>query len=194
MLYPALRDGFATEAGRFEAIAGVSHTGGPPKGDGPAQARSMAFSVDAETFLSQPELSHEMFGPSTLLVTARSREQILQIAANLAGHLTATIHGNADDFKRWGDLIDLLREKVGRLIFNGFPTGVEVSAAMQHGGPYPATTDSRTTSVGTAAIERFVRPLCFQDFPQPLLPPELHDNNPRGIWRVVNGERSRGEI
>jgi len=194
MLYPALRDEFVAEAGRFEAIPGVSRTGGPPKGDGPAQARPTAFSVDADTFLSQPELSQEMFGPSTLLVTARSREQVLAIAGNLAGHLTATIQGNADDLQQWRDLIDLLREKVGRLIFNGFPTGVEVSPAMQHGGPYPATTDCRTTSVGTAAIERFVRPICFQNFPKAVLPPELHDKNPRGIWRLVNGERTRGEV
>jgi len=194
MLYPALRDGFVAEAARFESIAGVTRAGGPPQGDGPAQVRPVAFSVDADAFLTQPELSHEMFGPSTLLVSARSRDQVLEIARNLSGHLTATIQGTADDLEQWRDLVDLLREKVGRLIFNGFPTGVEVSPAMQHGGPYPATTDSRTTSVGTAAIERFVRPICFQDFPEAALPLELRDKNPTGIWRLVNGKRTREGI
>jgi 2,5-dioxopentanoate dehydrogenase len=87
-----------------------------------------------------------------------------------------------------------LKTKAGRLVFNGYPTGVEVCHAMQHGGPYPATSDERFTSVGTAAIYRFARPVCYQNFPEHLLPPELQDANPRNIWRLVNGERTRNRI
>jgi len=105
--------------------------------------------------------------------------------------LTATIHGTPADLEEHASLISILETKAGRLIVNGFPTGVEVSPAMQHGGPYPATTDSRSTSVGTAAINRFTRPVAYQGFPQPLLAPELRDDNPRGIWRLVDGELTK---
>jgi NADP-dependent aldehyde dehydrogenase len=132
-----------------------------------------------------------LFGPSAVFVTASSREQMMRIARELEGHLTATIHGTPADLREFSDLVDVLQQKVGRLIFNGFPTGVEVCPSMQHGGPYPATTDSRTTSVGTAAIERFARPLCWQSFPQEVLPEELRDDNPRGIWRLVDGQLTR---
>lgn len=98
----------------------------------------------------------------------------------------ATIHGTPDDLREFAWLVPLLENKAGRLIFNGFPTGVEVCASMQHGGPYPATTDARSTSVGTAAIKRFARPVCYQNFPQEALPVELRDDNERGIWRLVN--------
>jgi alpha-ketoglutaric semialdehyde dehydrogenase len=160
--------------------------------EGPGgQAVATLFSTTGQTFLSHARLGEELFGPSAIFVAASSREQLLQIARGLEGHLTATIHGTPDELREYGDLIDTLQQKVGRLIFNGFPTGVEVSPAMQHGGPYPATTDARTTSVGTAAIERFVRPLCFQNFPQDQLPPELQDANPRRIWRLIDGKWER---
>jgi NADP-dependent aldehyde dehydrogenase len=110
------------------------------------------------------------------------------VARHLEGQLTATIHGTPADLEMYAPLVAILEQKAGRLIVNGFPTGVEVCPSMQHGGPYPATTDSRSTSVGTAAIERFVRPVAFQDFPQALLPAELKDGNPRRIWRLVDGE------
>ena len=119
---------------------------------------------------------------------------MLTIAHGLEGHLTATIHGTPADLREFADLVDVLQKKVGRLIFNGFPTGVEVCPSMQHGGPYPATTDARTTSVGTAAIERFVRPIAYQGFPQEALPPELRDDNPRNVWRLVDGQRTRDNL
>jgi NADP-dependent aldehyde dehydrogenase len=113
------------------------------------------------------------------------------VANNLDGQLTATIHGTPEDLAEYASLVSILEDKAGRLIFNGFPTGVEVCASMQHGGPYPATTDSRTTSVGGAAIHRFARPVAWQNFPHASLPPEVQDGNPRGIWRQVDGEMTR---
>jgi len=115
----------------------------------------------------------------------------LKIARQLEGHLTATIHGNAQDLRDFADLIAILETKVGRLIFNGFPTGVEVTHAMVHGGPYPATSDGRSTSVGSQAIFRFARPVCYQGFPDQALPEELKDKNPLGIWRMVDGQMTR---
>jgi len=129
-----------------------------------------------------------------MVVTARDKAEFLQTAQSLHGHLTATVHGTEEDLKEYYDLVHILERKVGRLIFNGYPTGVEVTHAMVHGGPYPATTDSRTTSVGTMAILRFTRPICYQNPPHALLPDELKDENPLGIWRLVNGERQRGSL
>jgi NADP-dependent aldehyde dehydrogenase len=157
-------------------------------------AAPAVFLARDDAFLSNPRLGEELFGPSTVVVTASSRGQLLEIARRMEGHLTATLHGTPSDLKDFADLVDILEQRVGRLIFNGFPTGVEVCAAMQHGGPYPATTDSRTTSVGTAAIERFVRPVAFQGFPQDALPGELRNGNPRGIWRLVDNRRTRDTI
>lgn len=112
----------------------------------------------------------------------------------MEGHLTATIHGTEQDLRDFTDLIATLENKVGRLIFNGFPTGVEVTHAMVHGGPYPATSDGRSSSVGSQAIFRFARPVCYQGFPDSVLPDALKNANPLGIWRVVDGQMSRDPI
>ena len=141
-----------------------------------------------KTFLEHPRLEEEVFGPSSILIRCDSREEIIKIAENLRGHLTATIHATAEELAEWQDLVTTLERKVGRLVINGFPTGVEVCHAMVHGGPYPATTDSRSTSVGTAAIFRFLRPVCYQNYPQELLPEALRNDNPLKIWRMVNGQ------
>src|ERR1022692_4419992 len=148
------------------------------------------FETDADTFLSS-DLDAEIFGPTTLLVRHSKRDQILEIASSLEGHLTATIHGTAQDLHDFADLISILEGKVGRLVFNGFPTGVEVCHAMVHGGPYPSTSDGRSTSVGTRAIFRFTRPVCYQGFPDDALPEELKDANPLEIWRMVDGQMTR---
>ena len=113
-----------------------------------------------------------------------SREQLMELAGSIEGQLTATLHGTEADLAAFADLIAILERKAGRLIVNGFPTGVEVCHAMVHGGPYPATSDSRATSVGTYSIYRFVRPVCYQDFPQASLPDELKNGNPLGIMRL----------
>lgn len=159
--------------------------------DGKTEAAAALLSTDASTFFAHDTLGEEVFGPSTLLVRCSLATELEQIANELEGHLTATIHGTAEDLKEFKPLIAILENKAGRLIFNGFPTGVEVCPSMVHGGPYPATTDSRSTSVGTAAILRFARPICFQNFPADALPAELHDDNSRGIWRLVDGEWRR---
>ena len=151
---------------------------------------SALFETDAATFL-EAQLDTEIFGPTTLLVQNLSRDQILAIAHSLDGHLTATIHGTEQDLRDFADLIAILENKVGRLVFNGFPTGVEVCHAMVHGGPYPSTSDGRSTSVGTQAIFRFTRPVCYQGFPDEALPQELKDANPLGIWRMVDGQMTR---
>jgi|HubBroStandDraft_4_1064222.scaffolds.fasta_scaffold02879_4 alpha-ketoglutaric semialdehyde dehydrogenase len=145
------------------------------------------FEIDGRSWLANRVLQDEVFGPATLLVHAESREELLQIARCLEGNLTATILGTADDLRDFSDLVSLLQTKVGRLIFNGSPTGVEVCEAMVHGGPYPATSDGRSTSVGGRAIFRFTRPVSFQNFPDVCLPPELQESNPMGIWRMEDG-------
>jgi len=157
-----------------------------------ALAYPALFVTDAETFLSHHTLMDEVFGPSTLVVQCGSRSQMLAAAQELEGQLTATVHGTPEDFAANADLLAILETKVGRLVCNGFPTGVEVCHAMTHGGPYPATADGRSTSVGTRAIERFVRPLCYQNAPDAALPDELKESNPLGIWRLVDGKREQG--
>lgn len=192
MLYPRIFQSYESRVDQLSAIDGV-HTvrSSTAAGAKPADARPAMFETDAHTFINHRELREEVFGPSTVVVRCGSREQMEAVARSLEGQLTATIHGTAADLAEYASLVSILEDKAGRLIFNGFPTGVEVCASMQHGGPYPATTDSRTTSVGTAAILRFARPVAYQNFPQAALPPELQDANPRKIWRLVDGEMSR---
>ncbi len=160
--------------------------------DGGPAATLLSISIDR--FLKDRQFEEEVFGPSTLLVIARVKEELLSAAHSLGGHLTATIWGTESDFREFADLVTILERKAGRLIVNGFPTGVEVCQSMVHGGPFPATTDSRTTSVGTRAITRFVRPVCYQGFSDDLLPDELKNSNPLGIWRIVDGEQTRSAI
>ena len=152
-----------------------------------SSAVSAAFSeTDAGTFLAK-----EILGPTTLVVRHATKKDLFEIVASLEGHLAAAVHGTAEDFEESAEVIHVLEQKVGRIVCNGFPTGVEVSRAMVHGGPYPATSDSRFTSVGTQAILRFARPVCFQDCPASLLPDELKDANPLKIWRDIDGQMKR---
>jgi alpha-ketoglutaric semialdehyde dehydrogenase len=165
----------------------------------PADGKSLSvgaalFETDVQSFFKDPELSEEIFGPATLLVRHSNRKDVLQAARELEGHLTATIHGTGQDLLDFADLIAILEQRVGRLVFNGFPTGVEVSHAMVHGGPYPSTSDGRSTSVGTQAIFRFTRPVCYQGFPDTALPEALKDANPLGIWRMVDGEMTKESV
>jgi NADP-dependent aldehyde dehydrogenase len=163
-------------------------------GESSEEANSVSaqvFSVGFEDFRKRPEWSQEIFGPSSILVNGSGKQDLLEAASNLEGHLTATVHGTDTDLEEYQDLLQILERKVGRVVINGYPTGVEVCHAMVHGGPYPATTAPNSTSVGTNAINRFARPLCYQDYPQELLPIELKDENERGIMRLVNGDFTR---
>jgi alpha-ketoglutaric semialdehyde dehydrogenase len=157
-------------------------------------AHPVLFKTTGSVFEQHAELADEIFGPTSTLIEMSSKAEMLSAARNLSGHLTATIHGTDGDLTSHQDLLDILEQKVGRIVINGFPTGVEVCHAMVHGGPYPSTTDGRSTSVGTASIFRFTRAVSFQNLPQSQLPPELKDENPLGIWRLINGIRTRDRI
>jgi 2,5-dioxopentanoate dehydrogenase len=185
----AYEDGLAASA----AVGGVRVVGrSDATGPNPAtDARAALLVAEAETFARNERLSHEVFGPATLAVTCGSREELIAFARSLQGQLTATVHGTARDLEEYADLLAILRRKVGRLVIDGVPTGVEVCSSTQHGGPYPATTDSRSTSVGSAAIYRFARPLAYQNAPESILPEELRAENPRGILRLVDGVLTR---
>lgn len=161
------------------------------KAEGLTGVEPTILHADYQTFIDNPHLDEEIFGPTSLVVEGNSKEEYLEIARNLSGHLTATVHGSEEELQEYSELLDILEQKVGRLIINGFPTGVEVSHAMVHGGPFPSTTDSRSTSVGTGAITRFTRPVCFQNMPNSLLPAELKNENPLGIWRLMDGEMKK---
>jgi NADP-dependent aldehyde dehydrogenase len=156
--------------------------------DHDSQARATLFQTDAISFMKYDDLSAEVFGPTTLLVRYSTVAQLPPIARSLEGQLTATIHASEEELKQSGELIGILENRAGRLVFNGFPTGVEVGHAMVHGGPFPATSDGRSTSVGTRAALRFARPVCYQDWPDSALPDELKDSNPLNIWRTVDGQ------
>ena len=190
MLYAGIRDGYEAELTKFEKVPGVRVVAkSKVEADkDKTQGRPTLLSTTARTFLDNPTLREEAFGPSSIFVAGESKEELLQIARTMDGSLTATIHGTPQDLADYADLIALLEQKAGRLVFNGFPTGVEVVPSQHHGGPYPSTTDARSTSVGTAAVYRFTRPVAYQDFPQSALPVELKDGNPLGIWRTVEGK------
>ncbi|MEP7269894.1 MAG: aldehyde dehydrogenase (NADP(+)) [Acidobacteriota bacterium] len=196
MLTPGISDayrrGVASHAGS-ESVSTIVRQEGPTSSGG-CQAGTALFQTDAASFLANAALSDEIFGPATLFVTHSNREQLLQIVRSLEGHLTATVLGSDEDLVENRDLIAILETRVGRLVFNGFPTGVEVCHSMVHGGPYPATSDGRSTSVGTRAIYRFTRAVCYQSFPQSSLPMELRNSNPLGILRMVDGQFTRESL
>lgn len=175
---------------KFSAAAGVKRLvlADTASGPGNAQAGAALFMTDASTFLANHQFMDEVFGPSTIVVECSTRAQMIEAARRLEGQLTATIHGTPDELLLCRDLVAMLETKAGRLIFNGFPTGVEVCHAMTHGGPYPATSDGRSTSVGTNAIGRFQRLISYQNFPDAALPEELREGNPLNIPRLVDGK------
>jgi alpha-ketoglutaric semialdehyde dehydrogenase len=190
MLTPAIQRSFEAGVLRLSGIHGVSTTRSPITVQ-ESQGLPALFVTDADVFLEHHEMAEEVFGPSTLVVRCGSREDLHAVARQLEGQLTATIHGTPADLDEYASLVSILEQKAGRLIVNGFPTGVEVCPSMHHGGPYPATTDTRSTSVGTAAVHRFARPVAYQNFPESLLPAELQDANLRKIWRLVDGELTK---
>lgn len=161
---------------------------------GKCSAAPVWFETDAETFCGTAALKEEIFGPSAVIVWCRHRNEVLLVAKALEGGLTAAIHASASEAAEQAALVAVLADKVGRVILNGFPTGLEVSTAIVHGGPYPATSDGRSTAVGTRAISRWARLVCYQNFADGLLPPELRNANPLKLRRMVNGEWTDGKL
>jgi 2,5-dioxopentanoate dehydrogenase len=194
MLTSGIKNAYDTGVDRLRQVEGVSVAASGAAAEGSCAGTAYLLRASAEALLTHPELAEEVFGPSSLAVTANSKEELMRIAGSLHGHLTATLHATVEDLEEYSDLVRILERKVGRLLVNGFPTGVEVGHAMVHGGPFPATTDARSTSVGTAAIYRFARPICYQDFPTQALPAALQNDNPLQLWRLVNGQMTRDQL
>ncbi|MDR6953479.1 NADP-dependent aldehyde dehydrogenase [Ancylobacter sp. 3268] len=169
------------EAGATEIARGGAETG-------PNACRPALFVAEAASFLAEPALSHEVFGASSLVIRCRDAAEMVQVARAVEGQLTATLHLDVADHPLAAQLLPVLEEKAGRILANGWPTGVEVCHAMVHGGPFPATSDPRSTSVGTLAIRRFLRPVCYQDLPEALLPAAVKGGNPLRLPRLLDGK------
>ncbi|MXP62883.1 aldehyde dehydrogenase (NADP(+)) [Roseomonas sp. M0104] len=156
--------------------------------NGPTQGQAALFMTDAASFAADPGLEEEVFGAASLIIRCQDTGTMRDVAEKLEGQLTATLQMEKEDVEEARALLPVLERRVGRILVNGYPTGVEVSHAMVHGGPYPSTADGRSTSVGTLAIRRFLRPVCYQDFPAELLPEELRDNSPLHLLRLEDGK------
>jgi NADP-dependent aldehyde dehydrogenase len=185
--FPLLTDGIASSYRKAHESRSALQTATGQQSTTGFSVSALLQETIAKTYLADPTLAEEVFGPSTLLIHCAAKEEMLAAARALEGHLTATVLGTEDDLAENAELLRILETKVGRVIFNAFPTGVEVCHAMVHGGPYPATSDGRSTSVGSQAIFRFARPVAYQGLPQAALPDELKDGNPLGILRLKDG-------
>jgi NADP-dependent aldehyde dehydrogenase len=191
MLHDGIVKAFGEKRGAALSRAGVtmlSESAQPSEG---LQGRPTVASVSASTFLSDTMLHQEVFGPWSLVVICSDEREMAEVAAALEGQLTASVMATEADIHLHAPIVETIREKCGRFIFNGVPTGVEVCLSMHHGGPYPSTTDSRFTSVGADALKRFARPLSYQNWPDALLPEELKHANPLGIWRTMNNQLTK---
>ncbi|MGN8251035.1 aldehyde dehydrogenase (NADP(+)) [Pseudomonas sp. SMV7] len=189
MLTPGIFAAYQAGVAALAANANARVVATGQAGQGPNQCQAQLFVTQAEAFLADPALQAEVFGAASLVVACASDEQVRQVAEHLEGQLTATLHLDDGDIDSARKLLPTLERKAGRLLVNGWPTGVEVCDAMVHGGPFPATSDARSTSVGTAAILRFLRPVCYQDFPDALLPQALQQDNPLHLRRLLDGKR-----
>jgi alpha-ketoglutaric semialdehyde dehydrogenase len=187
MLTPGIHQAYLGGVARLGGTGGVTLLAQGEAGPGSCAAQAALYACDGEVFLADRSLEEETFGPCAVLVRCRDIAQLHAIAERLEGQLTATVHAVQADYDLARALLPTLERKAGRVLFNGFPTGVEVAHAMVHGGPFPATSDSRTTSVGAGAIDRFLRPVSYQNLPAALLPAALADANPLGLARVVDG-------
>ena len=188
MLTPGIHAAYENGVRALESHAAVTTLARGGANDSFHQARGALFAVDAVNFIADESLSHEVFGSSSILVRCRDLAEMREVIERLEGQLTATLLLDPEDQAEAASLVPALTRKAGRILANGWPTGVEVGYAMVHGGPYPATTDGRTTSVGSLSMMRFLRPVCFQDIPDVLLPPALQDGNPWMISRRMGGD------
>lgn len=193
MLTPGIHKSFERGVDALERHAATELVARGAEGPGPCAARGALFITDAASFRADAALGHELFGSSSVIVRCQTVEEVAVLIAGLEGQLTATLQLDAEDEPLAARLLPLIERKVGRILANGWPTGVEVCHAMVHGGPYPATSDGRSTSVGTLAIERFLRPVSYQNLPEGLLPAALKPANPWGIARRVDGRLVAGE-
>jgi NADP-dependent aldehyde dehydrogenase len=191
MLHAGIASSFRKKRQELLQAAGVGIVSESSFEAGEGESIPTLAEVPASFFLQNPLLHQEVFGPFSLLVVCRSPEEMLDVALSLEGQLTSTLIATDEEVKQNGQLVTTLQELCGRLVLNGVPTGVEVALAMHHGGPYPATTDSRFTAVGADGIRRFARPVCYQNWNNDLLPDELKNENPLGLWRTVNNELTR---
>ncbi len=189
MLTPGIFANFQKGVETFAAQKGVTLVGRGAEADGPNRGSAALFLTDAKSFLADEALSHEVFGASGIVIACHSIEAIAEVALKLEGQLTVTLQLDAADYPLARQLLPVLERKAGRILANQWPTGVEVSHAMVHGGPFPATSNSGSTSVGTLSIRRFLRPVSYQNIPPELLPAELAEDNPLGITRLFDGKR-----
>jgi alpha-ketoglutaric semialdehyde dehydrogenase len=188
MLTPGHHEAYAAGMARRAGWPDVDILAQGARGEGANLCRATLFTVPDAVFAArEEELSRELFGASSIIVRCRDVGVLARTLERLEGQLTATIHWSRGDETTMRTLLPVLEDKAGRLVANGWPTGVEVCHAMVHGGPFPATSDSRTTSVGTLAMERFLRPICYQGFADALLPAELRSDAPGGKLRRVDG-------
>ena len=191
MLTAGICDSYNKLCAKRDAISSLKSIAKGAAADSSAsQAQVALFSIDATDYLANLDLEEEVFGPSTLVIGCDSEAQMLEVATSMKGHLTGAIFAQEQDHSSAAKLLPILQQRIGRVLFDGYGTGVELSSAMSHGGPYPSSSASQTTSVGTRAIERFTRPLCYQNTPDALLPVELQNANPNGIMRLVNDKWS----
>ena len=189
MLTPSIAESYRSGVDALKDEADLVARGSAD--DAPHTCRAALFSVDSARFLGSETLQAEVFGASSLIVRCADAAELRDVANHIEGQLTATIHADESDYDEAAALMQILELKAGRILFNGWPTGVEVGHSMVHGGPFPATSDSRSTSVGSRAIERFLRPVCYQDIPKPLLPKPVADDNPLRLWRRIDGQLRR---
>ena len=187
MLTPGILKAYQEGIGKLAANKRVEKVAEGQIASGDTQGQAAIFATKAEDFIADPSMEEEVFGAASLVIRCQEVEKMKEMAEKLEGQLTATVLMEPEDMDFARALLPILERRVGRILINGFPTGVEVSHAMVHGGPYPSTSDGRTTSVGTLAIRRFLRPVCYQDFPAELLPEALRDGNPLGLWRRIDG-------
>jgi NADP-dependent aldehyde dehydrogenase len=193
MLNERLRDALVARVQELAELAEPATADGAPGGPaGPGfRFAPAAYRAAAADLARQPGLLEERFGPVVLLLAYGSEEELLEALDRVEGQLTGSLHAEPEDEALVLTLVDVLAARAGRLVFDGFPTGVAVTHGMTHGGPYPATTAPGTTSVGMTAIARFLRPVAWQNAPASALPPALRDENPLGIWRRVDGAPTR---
>ncbi|MFO0392744.1 MAG: aldehyde dehydrogenase (NADP(+)) [Planctomycetota bacterium] len=189
-VHPSIRAGFERAVAEVVALPTAVAARAGVAGAAVTAVCPTLFTADVAAVLAHPRLRREIYGPAVLAVRCADAKELREVLAALDGHLTGTVHEAGDDLASHCDVVALLQQRVGRLIANGVPTGVEVCGAMVHGGPYPASTDARFSAVGVTSIARWTRPQCWQDWPAAALPPELRDDNPLGIARIVDGVRS----